>query len=161
MSWCEAVARKQSKPTTTGMETNMNQDKAAPLVGIVLTALSAVLMVGILSFAASCGVHDDGTTGPCLWAARAVVGVDAVLLVLSIVRIFERDEGERRGLSLGAGLLGGLVAVLPGLLIDLCAAPTMRCHAVMRPFCVCMGAAIAVVGLADLIVRLLRIGRAR
>lgn len=137
----------------------MRQDKASPLVGIVLTVLSVLLVVGVLSFAAPCGVHDDGTYGPCHWAGRAVLGVGTVLLVLSVVRIFERDEGERRGLSLAAALLGVLVACMPGVFIDLCTTQAMRCHAIMRPFALCVGAAIAVTGGADLVIRLMRIAR--
>ncbi len=129
----------------------MQNGKAQPLVGIILTALSALLLVGICGFAGPCGAHGDGTTGTCQWAARAV------LAVLSLVRIFEMDEGERRGLSLAAALLGVLVALMPGVLVDLCADPAMRCVAVMRPFCVAVGVAIALAGGADLTVRLLRL----
>ncbi len=137
----------------------MGHDKASPLVGIILTALSLLLIIGVLGFAAPCGVHDDGSLGSCHWAARAILGVGVVLTVLSIVRVFERDEGERRGLSLAAALLGVLVACMPGVLIDLCMTQSMRCHAVMRPFVLFVGAAIAVTGGADLIVRLMRIAR--
>ena len=138
----------------------MSQDKAEPLVGIVLSALSAVLVVGILTFAGSCGIHDGGLVSPCFWAGRAMAGVGLVSLLLSVVRVFERDEGERRGLSLSVALLGVLVVAIPGVLIDLCVEPTMRCNAIMRPFCTCLGVAIAVVGATDLVVRLLRIGKA-
>ena len=85
----------------------MHTDKAEPMVGIVATTLSAVLILGMLTFAGPCA-HEDGSAGTCLRAQRAVLGVGAVLLVLSLVRIFERDEGERRGLSLSIGLLGAL-----------------------------------------------------
>ena len=132
-------------------------NRPSPPAGIALTALSGMLIAGILAFAAPCGVHDDGTTGTCLWAARAVLGAGIVLSILSIVRIFELDEGERRGLDLGAALLGALVACLPGLLVDLCATQAMPCQAVMRPFCMATGVAIALVGGVDLVVRLLRI----
>ena len=137
----------------------MQNDKAQPLVGIVLTVLSSILLVGILTFAGPCGVHDDGTVSSCYWASRAVLGVGVVLAVISLVRIFERDEGERRGLSFSAALLGVLVAVLPGVLIDLCMMQTMRCHTVMRPFALVMGVLIAVVGGVDLVRRLLAIAR--
>lgn len=137
----------------------MQNDKAQPLVGIVLTVLSSILLVGILTFAGPCGVHDDGTMSSCYWASRAVLGVGVVLAVISLVRIFERDEGERRGLSFSAALLGVLVAVLPGVLIDLCMMQTMRCHTVMRPFALVMGVLIAVVGGVDLVRRLLAIAR--
>lgn len=137
----------------------MEEDRSQPLVGVVLTALSLTLVVGIRTFASSCGVHEDGTLGSCHWAEQAVFGVGVVLVVLSIVRIFERDEGERRGLCLAAALLGVLVACMPTLLIDACATHTMQCHAVMRPFCLCVGGAIALVGGADLAVRLARLFR--
>ena len=135
----------------------MNLSKAEPLAGVITTALSVVLVAGILSFAAPCGVHDDGTVSSCFWAGRAVLGVGVVTAVLSVVRIFEQDEGERRGLSLAIALLGVLVAVLPGTLIDLCMMSTMRCHAVMRPFCLVVGALLVLVGGTDLVRRLLRL----
>ena len=132
-------------------------NKPSPPVGVALTALSGLLIAGILTFAASCGIHDDGAASGCFWAARAVLGVGIVAAILSIVRIFELDEGERRGLDLGVALLGILVACLPGILIDLCVSPAMRCHAVMRPFCLVVGTAITLTAGIDLVLRLLRI----
>ena len=132
----------------------MNNDKAQPLVGIILTALSVLLIVGILSFAGSCGVHDDGSVSACFWAERAVLGMGIVLAILSVVRIFERDEGERRGLSLAAACLGVLIACAPGVLIDLCMMATMRCHTIMRPFVLIVGVLVALVGGTDLFLRL-------
>lgn len=137
----------------------MSQNKPAPLVGIVVTVLSVLLILGILTFAGPCGVHNDGTVGSCYWASRAVLGVGVVLFVLSVVRIFERDEGERRGLSLAIASLGALAACMPGALIDLCAVQTMRCNAVMRPFVLVVGIALAVLGAVDLVMRLRAIGR--
>ena len=91
----------------------------------------------------------------CLWASRAVIGVGAVTAVLAIVRIFETDEGERRGLSLACALSGLLVAAMPSLVIGLCADPAMACNAVMRPFALVVGVCIALVGGIDLTRRLL------
>lgn len=126
----------------------MSANKPQPLIGIVLTALSALLVVGLRTFAASCEV-----------TVRAVFGVGIVLLVLSLVRIFEQDEGERRGLSFAAGLLGALVAYLPGALVDLCTNHSAQGHAITQPFCIAVGVAIAVVGLGDLIFRLAKLFR--
>lgn len=138
-----------------------NNDKAQPIIGIVLTVLSLVLLVGVNTFAGPCGVHDDGSVSSCFWAARAVTGEAIVCAVLALVRIFERDEGERRGLSLACGLLGALIASTPGALINLCMMQTMRCHTIMNPFVTVAGAIIAVVGCADLIVRLRALTRGR
>lgn len=129
--------------------------KAQPAVGILLSCLDVLLIVGLLTFAAPCS-HLDGTATPsCVWAMRAVLGVAAVIGILAIVRVFERDEGERRGLSLGCALLGVLVATMPGLIVGFCPDPTMPCNAIMHPFVVAVGVAIALVGGIDLVRRLL------
>ena len=133
----------------------MTEDKASPAIGVALAALDAVLVAGILSFAAPCGVHTDGSVGTCVWASRAMLGAAAVLGVIAIVRIFERDEGERRGLSLAAALIGVLVAVTPGVVIQLCQDAAMPCNAAMHPFALFIGAAIALTGGADLVLRLI------
>lgn len=137
---------------------NVEKPKAAPVVGIILTALAILLIAGTATFAGPCTTHGDDIPS-CYWASRAVLGVAAVIAILSIVRIFETDEGERRGLSLAAALLGALVAALPGWLIGLCADASMQCNVLMRPFAFCLGAAIFLVGAIDLTRRLLAIRR--
>ena len=132
----------------------MGNNKAKPFVGICATVLSVMLLVGMLTFAGPCAAHEDGTLGSCEWAQRAILGVGAVALVLSLVRIFERDEGERRGLSLAIALLGALTACLPGTLIDLCADETMRCATIMRPFAIAVGITLAALCATDLTLRL-------
>ena len=84
-----------------------------------------------------------------------MLGASAILAIISIVRIFETDEGERRGLSLSAALFGAFIAAVPTLLIDLCVDPSMPCRTVMQPFAVCLGVAIFLVGAIDLTRRLL------
>lgn len=135
-------------------------DKAKPLVGIALTILSTLLLIGVLTFAAPCDAHNAGMVGTCLWAGRTVLGASIVTLLLSVVRIFERDEGERRGLDLGIALVGALVACIPGVLIDLCADSAMACNGVLRPFCMALGISLALVGGADLVMRLLSLRKA-
>ena len=135
----------------------MEKPKAQPAAGAVLTALAVLLLVGVATFAGPCSEHGGQGGSSCLWASRAVLGVGAVTGVLALVRIFETDEGERRGLSLACGLLGFLAAAMPGLLIDLCADPFMHCNVVMRPFALIMGIAIGATGMVDLARRLLAI----
>lgn len=135
----------------------MQKPKAEPVVGLMLTALSALLLVGVALFAGPCDGHGGQDAPSCLWASRAVLGVGAVTSVIAIVRIFETDEGERRGLSFACGLLGFLTAVMPGFIIGLCADPAMHCNVVMRPFVTVVGIAIGMVGTVDLVRRLLAI----
>ena len=137
------------------MGADMGKPKAQPAVGVALTVLAVMLVAGVASFAGPCGVHGGQEAPSCLWASRAVMGIGAVAAVLAIVRVFETDEGERRGLSLACALLGFLAAAVPGPIIALCADPSMQCNAVMRPFVLCVGIAIGVVGAVDLARRLL------
>ena len=136
------------------MEKN-GASKAQPLVGIILTALAVVLLAGLLTFAGPCAVQAGEEARSCLWASRALIGMDAVLLIIALVRIFEQDEGERRGLSFASALLGVLIAMMPGTLIVLCSDPSTHCNAVMRPFALALGIAVALTGGIDLTRRLL------
>ncbi len=139
-------------------KSTVKHDQASPLVGVILLVLSILLVVGIHTFAAPCAMH-DGVWSPCHWIERALLGVSIVLIVISCVRVFERDEGERRGLSFACACLGALVALLPGFLIETCADSGMACNGVMRPFVLCIGIVIALVGGTDLVMRLRAIGK--
>lgn len=138
-------------PTDSQHKTSQSQ----PLVGVLLTVLAVLLLVGVATFAGPCEQHDASDVPSCVWAARAVLGVGAVTLILALVRIFEMDEGERRGLSLSCALLGVLAAVVPGFIIALCDDASMNCQTLMHPFVLCVGAAIGLVGAVDLTRRLL------
>ena len=135
------------------MAVNTESGKSQPVVGLILTALAALLLVGLATFAAPCA-HDAS----CVCAARATFAIGVVAAILAIVRIFEMDEGERRGLSLACALLGFLVAAVPGFVIGLCSDASMPCNSVMRPFALCVGIAIGLVGATDLTRRLLALG---
>ena len=124
-------------------------------MGVLLTALAVLLLAGIATFAGPCDVHGTSDVPSCVWAARALLGVGGVILILALVRIFEMDEGERRGLSLSCSLLGFLAAAAPGFVIALCDDAGMRCNALMHPFVLCVGVAIGLVGAIDLTRRLL------
>ena len=131
------------------------QSKPAPIVGVILLALSLLLAIGLKTFAVPCEAHDAGAVTMCHWACRVVLGMDAVLGVIALVRVFEMDEGERRGLSFSAALVGALIAATPGWLIPFCEDPTVRCQSVTHPFCLFVGVAVALVGGVDLTRRLL------
>ena len=137
--------------------TESSKPKAQPIVGIALTVLAVLLIAGVATFAGPCGMHVAGEVPSCQWASRAVIGAGVVVFVLAVVRVFETDEGERRGLSLSCALIGFLIAFIPGFVIGLCTDSTMQCNAVMRPFVMCVGVAIGMVGGVDLTRRLLAI----
>ena len=135
----------------------MGKPKASPAVGILLTALAALLIVGLLTFAGPCEAHSSTAANSCYWAFRVLLGQSAILAIIAIVRIFETDEGERRGLSFACALIGVLIAAVPGGLIELCADTAMPCNAAMRPLALVVGIAVALVGGTDLVRRLLAI----
>lgn len=137
-----------------GTDSNKDTSRSQPLVGVILTVLAVLLLAGVATFAAPCGLHGANVPS-CIWAARAVLGIGAVALILALVRIFEMDEGERRGLSLSCALLGFLAALVPGLIIVLCDDASMSCNTLMRPFVLCIGVLMGLVGAIDLTRRLL------
>lgn len=141
------------------MASDKNPSKSQPIAGLILTALAALLIAGTATFAGPCETHAEAAS--CVYAARATLGIGGVIAILAIVRIFEMDEGERRGLSLACALLGFLTAAVPGPIIALCADPAMRCNALMRPFTLCVGVAIGIVGAVDLVRRLLSLRKPR
>ena len=138
----------------------MQQSGSKPLVGIVCAIACALLVVGMLTFAGPC-VHEDGSVGTCVWAHRSTLGAAVVCLVLSLVRVFERSEGERRGLDVGMALTATLVAITPDIVVGLCPDLAMQCHQVMAPFVRACGVLVALIAAADLVIRLNNIVRNR
>ena len=141
----------------------MDLSDARPLTGVVSTVLGLVAVVG-LSFAfcpcdgsGAGGAHVAGVVPSCVWAQRAMVGSSVVALVLSLVRTFELDEGERRGLGVGIALSATLAAIVPGTLIALRAGATMRCRTAMAPFGRIVCALVALAATVDLVRRLVAI----
>ena len=100
---------------------------------VILLALSAALLLGVLTVFAPCGAKEDGGWMTCHWAGNAVAGAAAVLTALAVMRIFAKDGKVRLGLSAAMIPTALLAALLPGRLIPLCMMPSMRCRAVMSP----------------------------
>lgn len=133
--------------------------KSQPMAGILLLVLDAALIGGLLLLPVTCSHVDGASVASCRWASHAMLGIAAVIAILALVRVFEMDEGERRGLSLACALLGVLEAAIPGVVIELCADASMPCNALLRPLGICAGVAIALVGGIDLTRRLLALGK--
>lgn len=115
----------------------------ASLVAAAL--LSALLVVGVLTFAGPC-VHDDGTQGACFAASQAIFAAAIVALATSVAAVFLKSMRVRGVLSLVAAGAGVLAAASPGTLFPLCMVQTMRCWTVMRPFALVVGIIIAICG---------------
>ena len=100
---------------------------------VILLAMSAVLLLGVLTVFAPCGAKEDGGWMTCHWAGNAVAGAAAVLTALAVMRFVVRDGKVRLGLSAAMIPTALLSALIPGRLIALCMMPSMRCRAVMSP----------------------------
>ena len=100
---------------------------------VILLALSAALLLGVLTVFAPCGAKEDGNWMTCHWAGNAVAGAAAVLTALAVMRIFAKDGKARSWLSAAMIPTALLAALIPGRLIPLCMMPSMRCRAVMSP----------------------------
>lgn len=119
---------------------------------IAFLLVSAVFLVGILTFFKPCGPKDDGSFMTCHWAGNAVAGTAAVLVIIAIAHLVVSDAKIKTGLSIAAIPVAVLAAVIPGNLIKLCMMDTMRCHAVMHPAAVVTAVLVMIVAVIDLVV---------
>jgi hypothetical protein len=95
--------------------------------------LNAIFFVGIQTIFAPCAPHEDGTWATCHWAGEALLGIAAVMLVMSLLHLLPLRTGMKEGLVFAMIPVSFLIIVLPGRLIPLCMMETMRCHVIMQP----------------------------
>ncbi|MBR1828488.1 MAG: DUF4418 family protein [Atopobiaceae bacterium] len=128
----------------------MQKRNAFPIAAYALVALSALLAVGVLTFAGPC-VHDDGTVGACYGASRVLVGLGACAFVASVVRVLVSNVTVQRVLTALVLVVGAAAAILPGNVVPLCMMSAMRCNAIMHPFGIAVGAGMVLASAADLV----------
>ena len=95
--------------------------------------LSASFAVGMKTFLAACGPHEDGAWMSCHWAEAALFALAVVLTVQAAIRLALRAPGAKRGAALAMLPVALAAAIVPGGLIPLCMMRTMRCQMVMKP----------------------------
>ncbi|MBF1714229.1 MAG: DUF4418 family protein [Selenomonas sp.] len=103
---------------------------ACPLLQSVL---NAIFFVGIQTIFAPCAPHEEGKWTTCHWAGEALLGIAAVMLVMSLLHLLPLRTGMKEGLVFAMIPVSFLIIVLPGRLIPLCMMETMRCHVIMQP----------------------------
>lgn len=131
-----------------------------PVTGFVMAGLSILLFVGVGTFFAPCGVHEDGSFGACHWAGQAVMAAGIVLLAMSIIHIIAKTGKSKAYVSICIAALSIMTAIIPGVFINLCKMPTMRCLSVMQPAVLIIAFVIAGVAVVDAIVRNISVARA-
>lgn len=110
----------------------MKEKKRSLVPALVTLVLAVLAAAGVKSFAGPC-VHEDGSFGPCHWAGQALFGLSIVIAAESVIVLWRKDAGLRRGLYLAMMLTAMLGILMPGTLISLCVMESMRCRMIMRP----------------------------
>ncbi len=110
----------------------MKEKKRCLIPALVTLVLAVLAAAGVKSFAGPC-VHEDGSFGPCHWAGQALFGLSIVIAAESVIVLWRKDAGLRRGLYLAMMLTALLGILMPGTLISLCVMESMRCRMIMRP----------------------------
>ena len=100
---------------------------------IVQLIVSAVFLIGMLTFLKPCGPKEDGTFMSCHYAGTALIILAAGMLIISLVGIFLKSSAAKAAASVLQIVLSVLTLIIPGTVIGLCMMPEMRCRAVMRP----------------------------
>ncbi|MBQ3842538.1 MAG: DUF4418 family protein [Ruminiclostridium sp.] len=124
--------------------------------GVIMTALSLLLTIGIIIIFPACGPKEDGSWMMCHWAGRAVFGMGIALTVISLIALIFGGGKPAAGASLSAMVLAVLTALTPEILIPLCKMPTMQCHAMMRPAIIVISVLIALTAAVNAVMILKR-----
>jgi len=118
---------------------------------IVGVAFSALLVVGVLTFAGPC-VHDDGSHAACYAASQAILVAGIVALVASAAGAVMRNSLAQGMLAVSVVLASAFAAASPGVFFPLCMMQTMRCHLIMRPFALVVGVVACICGIVAAVV---------
>ena len=104
--------------------------KKTRIPALIILLIALIAAVGSQSFLGAC-VHDGGSLGACHWASRALMGDGGLLAILALMALSLKRESRGLYLAMIPASLVGLL--IPGRLISLCQAPTMRCRMLMQP----------------------------
>lgn len=114
------------------------------IFSIITLVLGALLAIGVSTVFAACGPKEDGTWMHCHDAQMAVMALGVAIAVVSLVAMLLKSNGAKIGLGVVNAVLGLVVCLVPGTIVSMCMMETMRCHAVMKPFAMIMGALVLV-----------------
>lgn len=119
-------------------------------IALIVALVAAVLLVvGVLTFAGPCGVHEDGTVSPCFGTSRILAAMGAVAAVAAIAGLAVRNASAQIALDIVVGALGVAIATAPGNFLALCMMATMRCQTIMKPFAIVMGIVLLATAIVD------------
>ena len=119
---------------------------------IVHLIVSAVFLIGMLTFLKPCGLKEDGTFMSCHYAGTALVVLAAGMMAVSLLGLFLRGGTARTAAGVLQIVFSALVLIIPGTVIGLCMMPEMRCRAVMRPGSIIFAVLMILVSLAGILI---------
>ena len=109
------------------------------LHGLVYIILGLIVSIGVLTVFHACPVMKDMIM-KCYWTQRVSVAVGIGIVILGVLAVFVKEKGFADGLDVAAVLFGVLLILLPTVLIGVCEAKHMHCHAATRPALIIAGA---------------------
>jgi hypothetical protein len=126
-------------------------------IGVVLVILA--LALAIVPFFADCESQGRMITlengkqisMKCHWTGRAELGVAVPLLFVGAMLIFARRKETVTDLGIMSVVLGGMAIAFPAGVIGVCAMPTMTCVTAMKPVLISVGAVVAALGVAAVV----------
>lgn len=128
------------------------------IFGIAEALTAAVLLIGSLTFFKACGDGEERHM-VCHWAQNAVTLSAAVLVFLSLLRVFIPGRSVKAGIAFGLFAVSVSVIFIPGTVIDLCMMDTMRCHTIFKPAVIAAASVLTVISGIDAVIGLLRSGK--
>ncbi len=129
----------------------MGKHKSTDVIGIILLAVSGVMILGMKTFFKPCAKMENGSWRVCHWASQGVLGMGILLAVLALLLILMRSTDTKKGLALAIIPTALLNFLVPDHLMSLCAKETLRCHTSMLPAVRVLSLVIAGVALVELL----------
>ena len=120
--------------------------------GVIIILLAVV--VGVVPQFTNCQSYERSSESPagrslpmkCHWTARAEIALAIPLALCGVSLLVSRQKESRRLQAVLAIALGLGVALLPTVLIGVCAKPGMVCCALMKPTLTLAGSLVAGLG---------------
>ncbi len=99
------------------------------------------IAIGAISLTTNCLAEGrtlalaNGNTAPmkCYWSAMAEIATIIPLIAVGAMLAFSKRKETRRTLTIMAGVLSGIVMLIPTVLIGVCAMPSHQCNSIMLP----------------------------
>ena len=119
---------------------------------IIQLIVSAVFLIGMLTFLKPCGPKEDGTFMSCHYAGTALIILSAGMLAISLAGLLLKSSAAKAAASVLQIVLSVLILIIPGTVIGLCMMPEMRCRSVMRPGSIIIAILMILVSLAGVLI---------